>query len=209
MTPRWRRCCAPGSATARTRPDPTDVSWAVAAHLAAQLGIADPGVLKQYAAREGTNRLHAGEIQRAYGYRDFADPAVQQDLVGWLEDRTRLASERPGVLFDLATVRLLEAKVLLPGPTVLARLVASVRDQAATRLWEVLAAAPDAGQRARLEETPATSTGWAPAALAAVSPGPAADLLDCRCPARVVAGALWAYDRRSRLAHCLLQVIAT
>src|SRR5664280_686864 len=52
--------------------DPTDVPWAVAAHLAAQLGIADPGVLKQYAAREGTNRLHAGEIQRAYGYAQHA-----------------------------------------------------------------------------------------------------------------------------------------
>ena len=120
--------------------DPTDVPWAVAAHLAAQLGIANPGVLKQYAAREGTNRLHTGEIQHAYGYRDFADPAVHADLVGWLEARTRLASER-----------LLESKVLLPGPTVLARLVASVRDQAATRLWQDLAAAPDAGQRTRLE----------------------------------------------------------
>jgi TnpA family transposase len=131
--------------------DPTDVPWAVAAHLAAQLGITDPAVLKQYAAREGTNRLHAGEIQQAYGYRDFADPQVQQDLTGWLEARTRLASERPGVLFDLATARLLEAKVLLPGPTVLARLVASIRDQAATQLWQTLAAAPDAEQRARLE----------------------------------------------------------
>ncbi len=131
--------------------DPSDVPWAVAAHLAAQLGIADPGVLKQYAAREGTNRLHAGEIQHAYGYRDFADPAAQTELIGWLEARTRLASERPGVLFDLAAARLLEAKVLLPGPTVLTRLVASVRDQAATRLWEALAAVPDAGQRARLE----------------------------------------------------------
>jgi len=47
-----------------------------------------PGVLKQYAAREGTNRLHAGEIQHAYDYRDFADPAVQHDLIGWLEART-------------------------------------------------------------------------------------------------------------------------
>jgi len=127
------------------------VPAAVAAHLAAQLGIADPGVLKQYAAREGTNRLHAGEIQHVYGYRDFVDPAVQQDLIGWLEARTQLASERPGVLFDLATARLLEAKVLLPGPTVLARLVASVRGQAATRLWQALAAAPDAGQITRLE----------------------------------------------------------
>lgn len=96
---------------------------------------ADPGVLKQYAVREGTNRLHAGEIQHVYGYRDFADPAVHAELVGWLEARTRLASERLGVLFDLATARLLESKVLLPGPTVLARLIASVRDQAATRLW--------------------------------------------------------------------------
>ena len=81
---------------------------AVAAHLAAQLGIADPGVLKQYAAREGRNRLHPGEIQHVSGYRDFADPAVQQELIGWLEARTRLSSERPSVLFDLVTARLLD-----------------------------------------------------------------------------------------------------
>lgn len=131
-------------------PDPTDVPWVVASYVAAQLGIADPGVLKQYASREGTNRLHAGEIQQTYGYRDFAEVAVQQDLAGWLHARTRLASERPSVLFDLATARLLDSKVLLPGPTVLARLVASVRDQAATRLWNDLAAVSDAGQRDRL-----------------------------------------------------------
>ena len=84
-----------------------DVPWSVASHLAAELGIADPGILKQYAAREGTNRLHAGEIQHAYGYRDRR-PSSQQDLVGWLEARARLASERPSVLFNLATARLLE-----------------------------------------------------------------------------------------------------
>jgi hypothetical protein len=33
--------------------DPADVPWVVAAHLSAQLGIADPGVLKRYAARRG------------------------------------------------------------------------------------------------------------------------------------------------------------
>jgi len=61
-------------------PDPADVPWSVAAHVAEQLGIADPGVLKKYAARDGTNRLHAGEIQQAYGYRDFAHPTAQADL---------------------------------------------------------------------------------------------------------------------------------
>jgi hypothetical protein len=132
-------------------PDPTDVPWSVAAHLAAQLGIAEPGVLKAYAARDGTNRLHAGQIQQAYGYRDFTHSQAQHDLVNWLQARARLATERPGVLFDLATARLLEAKVLLPGPTVLARLVASVRDQAATQLWQTLADLPDATQRARLD----------------------------------------------------------
>ena len=131
-------------------PDPADVPWSVAAHVAEQLGIADPGVLKKYAARDGTNRLHAGEIQQAYGYRDFAHPTAQADLLGWLRARTALAAERPGVLFDLATARLLEAKVLLPGATVLARLIGSVRDQAAVGLWESLAALPDTRQAKRL-----------------------------------------------------------
>ena len=94
--------------------------------------------------------MHAGEIQRAYGYRDLTDPAAHEDLLAWLGARTALAAERPGVLFDLATARLVDAKVLLPGATVLARLVSSVRDQALTALWETLAALPDPKQRRRL-----------------------------------------------------------
>lgn len=153
-------------------PDPADVPWAVAAHLAAQLGIADPGVLKAYASRDGTNRLHAGQIQRAYGYRDFTDSQAQRDLVDWLQARARLATERPSVLFDLATARLLEAKVLLPGPTVLARLVASVRDQAASRLWKTLADLPDAAQRARLESLLAVADGERTSTLERLRRGP-------------------------------------
>jgi hypothetical protein len=111
----------------------------VVEHLAVQLGIADPSCVKQYAARLPTQHEHAREIRRVYGYRDFGDPTVQAELRAWLAARAWTSAERPSVLFDRATAWLLERRVLLPGASVLARLVARERDQAATRLWQRLA----------------------------------------------------------------------
>jgi hypothetical protein len=54
------------------------------------------------------------------------------------------------VLFHLATARLVKEKILLPGVTTLTRLVASVRDRAAARLWRILAGLPSPEQRGRL-----------------------------------------------------------
>ena len=131
--------------------DPTGVPEVVADYLAQQLGITDRGVLALYARREATNREHAGEIQLAYGYRDFSDHEVQAELRAWLVARMAMSGERPSVLFDLATARLLEAKVLLPGPTSLMRLISSIQERGNAQLWETLADLPDAGQRERLE----------------------------------------------------------
>jgi len=71
--------------------------------------------------------------------------------VRWLYARAWLGEERPTALFEAAVARLMARKIILPGVSVLERLVARVRDRAAARLWRRLARAPDSTQRAALE----------------------------------------------------------
>jgi hypothetical protein len=130
--------------------DPADVPAGVVADLARQLGIADPGCLARY--RESRTRWqHAAEIRARYGYREFTDPAAGFRLVRWLYALCWTGSDRPGALFDRATAWLVANKVLLPGASVLERLIARVRTRAAQRLWRILARDVAAAQRAKLE----------------------------------------------------------
>jgi Domain of unknown function (DUF4158) len=101
----------------------------VAAYVAAQLGV-DADSLAGYSRRSTTHNEHAAEIRQAPGYRNFGEQPERFRLMRWLYGRAWLSAERPSVLFDLATARLVEMKTLLPGPTVLAMLVSSVRDRA-------------------------------------------------------------------------------
>jgi TnpA family transposase len=130
--------------------DPIAVPRGVVTHVAGQLAIADPTCLARYGVGE-THWDHIKLIKAAYGYRDFRDQPEHFRLVRWLYARAWVGTERPSLLFDLATARLVERKVLLPGTSALARLIARVRDRAAARLWRALAAAPDEVQRRRLE----------------------------------------------------------
>lgn len=69
-----------------------------------------------------------------------------------LEDaRAWTTGEGPKALFDAAAGWLGERRVLLPGVTTLARLVASVREAANQRLWDALYGLLNTGQRAVLD----------------------------------------------------------
>jgi hypothetical protein len=96
------------------------------------LGIADASVVKSYGSRLPTRHEHAREIAGVVGYRDFS--AAEVELRAWLEARLWATPERPGVSFDRTTAWLVERRVLLPGATVLARLVTSAREATTERL---------------------------------------------------------------------------
>ncbi len=130
--------------------NPIDVPTGVASYLAKQLKISDISCLSDYIERSTTHREHAGEIQQLYGYRDFSEQPEHWRLVRWLYRRAWLSAERPSVLFDLTTARLVERKILLPGVTTLTRLIAHVRERASLRLERVLFQLPNSQQRESL-----------------------------------------------------------
>jgi TnpA family transposase len=128
-------------------PDPVDVPRIVVRHVAEQLQVPDPDCLRSYRERPGTHHAHVREIRERHGYRDFAEEPEHWRLVRWLYTRAWVSAERPIVLFDLATARMTQRRILLPGVTTLSRLIVSISDHAAERLWRVLARFPHRGQR--------------------------------------------------------------
>lgn len=81
---------------------------------------------------------HQSDINVTYGYHSFHDVLPSYRFLRWLYTRTWVSSERPSILFDLSTAWLIEHKVLLPGVTVLERLVATVRERAEQRSWQLI-----------------------------------------------------------------------
>lgn len=129
--------------------NPADVPVSVTDYVARQIGV--PGATDLHTYHQSKTRYrHAEEIKIRFGYRDFSDLSVGLPLVRFLYTRATLSPERPIQLFDLATSWLVERNVLLPGASLLERLVARVRERANVALWEKLAGLPDDKQRERL-----------------------------------------------------------
>lgn len=128
--------------------DPTEVPTAVVDFVAEQLGLTADH-LKGYGEKKG-RWDHQKLIRERYGYTLFGPH--QWLLLGiWAYRRSWSGNERPSVLFDLATNRLVEAKILLPGVTTLERLIAGVRERVALRQFKLLSAAPTPEQRTTLQ----------------------------------------------------------
>jgi TnpA family transposase len=120
-------------------PDPLDAPWPVVDYLAGQLGVEDPSVVKRYTERAALRWEHAAEIRTELGLHDFTD--AEAPLRDFLEGRAWTHSEGPRHLFDQAVAWLRHHRVLLPGASVLARLVAGVRHAAADRLYNLVSEA--------------------------------------------------------------------
>lgn len=138
-------------------PDPLDVPMVVLDYISEQVGVADPSIVKRYTERRTTRFEHQAEIASAGGWRDFADAPTE--LPSWIEDPVWTTSDGPKVLFDGSVAWLRERRVLRPGVTTLARLVARVRDDARTSAypWSSRSHCP-AGSTARTRVTTPSAT---------------------------------------------------
>jgi hypothetical protein len=112
--------------------DLTEVPDNVVEYMARQLDVA---VSLWPAYSERSQRRHKKKIRELYGFEDFHQSQKLFFLLRHLYARAWLTAERRLVLFDAATAWLVQHKVLLPGATVLERLVARVVDRANKRLW--------------------------------------------------------------------------
>lgn len=105
--------------------------------------------MKRYLERRNTRYEHQAEIAEANGYRDFS--AAEAEFRRWLDDQSWTTGDGPKALFYAAAAWLRQQRVLLPGVSTLAEVVASVRHAAQQRLYTMLAGAISAAQAVQLE----------------------------------------------------------
>lgn len=131
--------------------DPLDVPEGVLRTLAVQLGLSRSLQVSRYLDRQKTRFKHQQEIRVLLGYRDF-DSVEVLHLMRFLYRHLLVTDGRPIELFDLLTQELVRRKVVLPGATVLARIVLRVREGVATRLYRQLTGRLTTEQKTKLDD---------------------------------------------------------
>ena len=130
--------------------DPQTIPAGVVNNVAHQLAIDDPSCHAQYCVGE-QRWEHAAEIRQRCGFQDFSAWPIQFRLNRWLYALCWTGTDRPSILFDRATAWLVSHKVLLPGVSVLERLVSRLRSRVEERLWRLLISGLTPQSNARLE----------------------------------------------------------
>lgn len=118
---------------------PADVTTSPAeavAFVASQLGLASDS-LAAYGGRPATRRAQVREVQAHLDFRRVSAADIEA-LSDWLLERA-LEHDKPSLLFDLASERLRNAKVVPPGVTPLERIVAEIRARAQQVTYNALA----------------------------------------------------------------------
>jgi hypothetical protein len=129
--------------------NPVAVPINVKHYLAKQLNVNENTLLVYETSK--THWKHKLEIKATYDYHDFIEQPYHWRLTRWLYNQFWYTNDRPITLFELAVSRCISLKVLLPGITVLERLISQIKERATTTLWRKLASLPDTNQCARLE----------------------------------------------------------
>lgn len=119
----------PGRLPDRSVAGPWRKRWSTSSSCSASLTRPD-------ATREKTCLEHAWEIRHEYGFAEFSDR--RHELEEWLWAQVWTTTDGPKALFDGASAWLRGRGVLLPGVTVLARLVSQIRDEVTGQLWRAL-----------------------------------------------------------------------
>jgi len=131
--------------------DPLDVPPLVLRTVAQQLGLPETCPVHRYLDRRETRFDHQRLIREYLGYKEFAGLEVFA-LVRSIYAQLCLGDERPISLFDQATKTLALRKVILPGASVLARLIVRIRDRTLGLLYHQLSARLNPVQRTGLED---------------------------------------------------------
>jgi hypothetical protein len=92
--------------------------------------------INQYTERRSTPFEHQDVIRKAYALKEFSQ--AEADFVAWASARAWNTGDGKKTIFYDGVMCLRTDKVLLPGVTTLARLVARVRDEATDRLYDTL-----------------------------------------------------------------------
>ena len=152
--------------------DPAMAPASTVRFAADQLSITGPAELMTTYAKSAGRWRHGPRIREQYGYRVFADFGIAFRLNRFLYALCWTGADRPSTLFDRAVAWLLEAKVLLPGLSVLERAVARVRTRANLHLHRLLIEAMTLEQRASLDELVAVPDGGRQSPLDRLRDGP-------------------------------------